>query len=133
MKDSNSGYRVRFVMDDDAQFEEINGETRPLTKEEYKGNEYQKDGHKVSYASYLLYYGNPDRHRYLGCELQVQCPTCHTFHTAGSLWNIDLMDDSPEYNHVKLDYWYSLGEVVAETRLGYLADVAKDLRGEHND
>jgi len=34
-------YRVRFVLDEDHQFEECNGEARPLTKAEYAGNEYR--------------------------------------------------------------------------------------------
>lgn len=33
-------YRVKFVYDDDATFEESNGEARPMTEEEYKGAEY---------------------------------------------------------------------------------------------
>lgn len=125
-----SGYRVRFVIDDSAQFEESNGESRPLTEEEYKDNEYYKNDQPIPYADYLKYYGNPDRHVYLGCELQKECPCCHKFNTVQSLWNIDCMDDNPEYLHVKLDHWYSLGEVLDDSKFGYLRDVVQELRSE---
>ncbi len=34
-------YRVKFVYDEDAEFEECNGENRPLTEAEYIENQYQ--------------------------------------------------------------------------------------------
>lgn len=34
-------YRIRFVIDEEAQFEECNGEARPLTAEEYAENSYR--------------------------------------------------------------------------------------------
>lgn len=155
-----SGYRVRFVIDDDAQFEECNGESRPLTEEEYQQNQYMacpNIGHRqagsyaepknsgigycarchtrfapVSYSGYLSYYGNPERHVYLICELEKQCECCHKFSNVQGLGNIDCMDDSPEYLHTKLDHWYSLGEVVDDPKFGYLGDVAKELRSEED-
>ena len=38
---TKTAIRVRFVIDQDAQFEECNGEARPLTEEEYAENAYQ--------------------------------------------------------------------------------------------
>lgn len=121
-------YRVRFVVDSEAQFEESNGESRPLTREEYANNEYNdKQGNKIGYAEYLRYYGNAERHVYLGCELQKQCECCGLFKTVQSLWNIDCMDDNPEYLHAQLDHWYSFGEVKADPKFGYLGEIAKEL------
>lgn len=130
MTQTISGYRVRFVIDDTARFEEYNGKSRPLTEDEYKGQEYRKDGQDVPYAEYRRYYGNPDRHVYLGCELQKECTCCGTFKTVESLWNIDCMDDNPEFQHVQLRHWYSLGEVLDDVKLGYLREVARDLAAD---
>lgn len=89
-----SAYRVKFVIDEEAEFEECNGESRPLTEAEYEQNYYQKNGQKVSYADYLAYYGNPDRHIYLGIVVQKQCECCESWKTVDSLWNVDMMDDN---------------------------------------
>lgn len=123
----NTIYRVKFVEDVDARFEESNGEPRPLTAAEYKGSEYQKNGRNVSHAEYLLYYGNPERHVYLGCILQRQCERCEVFKTVQSLWNIDCMDDNVEYVRVTLDKWYAPDDPHIT---GYLLDVTKELIAE---
>jgi hypothetical protein len=93
--------RVRFLTDPDAQFEECNGEPRPLTEAEYAENQYFSDTADpptpVPYAEYLAYHGNPERHVYLSCEVQTQCPCCQQWtRWAGGLHGIDFMDDSPE-------------------------------------
>lgn len=98
-------FRVRFVRDDDARFEECNGEPRPLTEAEYLENEYRgcalhpRAGSKVldasvspnvvacevcgnteytaiDYAEYRAYYGNPDQHRYIGVIVDLACGCC---------------------------------------------------------
>ena len=95
-------YRVRFVIDEDARFEECNGEARPLSAAEYQNNQYmacpkhvrgskatdtQVNGvgycgqcgakyQPIPYAEYLQYYGNPEAHVYLGCVVEWQCPCC---------------------------------------------------------
>lgn len=120
-------YRVKFVIDDDAEFEESNGERRPLTETEYKDAQYMKDGHEVPYADYLRYYGNPDRHVYLGCIVQKQCPHCACWSDAGSLWNIDCMDDNEEYRSITLDKWYAVDDAHV---VGYLREVATELISE---
>lgn len=118
-------YRVRFVIDEGAEFEECNGARRPLTEEEYRGNEYQKNSRDVSYIEYRRYYGNPDRHVYLGCIVERQCSECGTWHQRASLWSIDFMDDSPELRAVNIDHNYSAEEAI--TLPGYLAEVAKEM------
>ena len=117
--DSTAQYRIRFIIDDQASFEESNGESRPLTRAEYAGNEYRgclehpRAGSRplsdtqqgigvctvcarriqpIPYDEYLRYYGNPDRHVYLGCEVQRQCPCCEAWKTVGALGHIDMMD-----------------------------------------
>lgn len=115
-------YRIRFVIDPDAEFEECNGERRPLTREEYKGNEYMQDGRKQSYAEYLSYYGNPDRHVYLQSEVQRQCPCCQVWSTVGGTGHIDFMDDAPEL--AAMDRWYGCAEI--DRLPGYLKEIAKE-------
>lgn len=113
-------YRVRFVHDEDAGFEECNGESRPLTAEEYADNTYMEDGKPVPYAEYLRYYGNPDRHIYLQSEVQKKCPCCgHWEYEAGTV-HIDFMDDNPELSYA--DTWYTPEQ--AETLPGYLREIA---------
>lgn len=152
-------YIVRFVADHDAVFEECNGESRPLTAKEYKENSYRAcpdhpragsavidtstnpptvgcaqcgrtDYRDISYPEYLAYYGNPDRHVYLGCiaEKQIVCPCCDQPIDAEleeeSVWGIDVMDDSPELAAVTLGHNYTAEEALQLP--GCLADVARD-------
>ena len=113
--------RVRFVLDPDASFEECNGEGRPLTAEEYAENGYLRPGGEpIPYAEYLEYYGNPDRHVYLQCQVQKQCPCCGAWSYEGGTGGIDFMDDDPELNAT--DCWILPGE--AEKLPGYLREVA---------
>ena len=124
----NPTVRVRWTYDDDARFEECNGEPRPLTESEYTDHAYYKDGQPVSYADYLSYYGNPDRHVYLGCLVDVACPTCGQYETRASLWRIDFMDDSPEWYAIHLDKPLSVADALALP--GYAADVVRELLQE---
>ena len=119
--------RVKFVTDLEAQFEECNGEARPLTEREYKDNEYFKNGKPVSYADYLRYYGNPDRHIYLGCVVQEQCDCCGEWKTKDSLWGIDVMDDDPSLHAVTLDRW--MDATTAKGLPDYFGDTARELIG----
>jgi hypothetical protein len=109
-------YRVRFVQDPDAQFEECNGEARPLTAEEYAENEYMRDGQPIPYEEYLSYYGNPDRHVYLQCDVEKRCLCCAHWAYAEGLGGIDFMDDDPELRAV--GDWYT--PIEAEGLPGYL-------------
>lgn len=149
-------HRVRFVLDEDAQFEECNGESRPLTADEYAGNEYMGcpvhprgfDGDKsadttaegqlgqgvckcgrlyepIPYTEYLAYYGNPDRHVYFGYEVQEQCSCCQAWQIIDSLWNIDMMDNSPELKTIKRGVWYDLN---APEITGYFRTLVNDIK-----
>ncbi len=157
---SKGQYRVKFVYDEDAEFEECNGENRPLTEEEYAENQYQgcpqhlragskvirkgyrrKGVHRPSvvgcavcgntkyedipYAEYLAYYGNPERHVYLGCVIEKQCGECQSWHAAGSLWRIDFMDNDRAYQSITVDHWYTPAQVKTE-----LADYAREVATE---
>jgi len=143
-------FRIRFVIDDDAQFEECNGESRPLTEAEYAENAYRacpnhprgseapdrvENGNAwcgdcgtkyadVPYADYLDYQGNPDRHIYLGYEVQEQCVCCSTWTTTDSLWSIDMMDDSPELRVLSIGVWYDL---LAPEITGYFRNLVDEL------
>lgn len=147
-------YRVRFVIDEDAGFEECNGEARPLTEEEYRENEYMgcpnhPRGSKtddtaiegvgtcgacqtlyapIAYAEYLQYYGNPDRHVYIGAIVEKQCGSCEAWSVADSLWHIDLMDDDDDLQLITLDKPMNPDQA---TRLpGYLGEVAREMLTE---
>lgn len=113
-------YKVQY--DEDKQFEEYNGESRPLTASEYQENPYIRNDGLVSYLEYIAYYGNPARHVYLGITREDQCPHCHTWYTGDSLWGIDVMDDSQEAQ--------CIGTFVFANLLGYLKDVAADLTND---
>lgn len=143
-------YRVRFESDADARFEECNGENRPLTREEYRKNEYyacpnhlrgwkgndssafgvgicgmcQTQYAPVPYAEYLAYYGNPERHVYLGVIVEQQCGCCQSWTVANSLWNIDFMDDSREFAAVTIAR--NLTPVEALALPGYAGEVARE-------
>lgn len=119
---NNTRYLVDY--DIDARFEECNGEPRPLTAEEYKGNEYRacpdhmRAGTKVisfgppqiqgcktcentnyvdiPYEEYLAYYGNPNRHVFLYIQRQDRCPYCGDWHDGDALYGIDFMDSDIE-------------------------------------
>lgn len=115
--------RIRFIFDENAQFEECNGEARPLTAQEYKDNPYMRDGQVVPYEQYLQYEGNPKRHVYLGCEVQTRCACCGQWKPAVSLWNIDMMDDAIEYRCCPIGTW----EFSSTAFSGYLREVAQEL------
>jgi hypothetical protein len=132
-------YRLRYAIDDLASFEECNGEGRPLTEAEYAENQYMRlvdpagasDGPRVpvTYAEYLAYYGNPDRHVYVELQVQQQCNACDGWHTVGSLGNIDLMDDDPALREVEIGEssrrgkWYTPADV-QQWGAHYLKDCA---------
>lgn len=146
-----SAFRVKFTIDEEASFEESNGEARPLTEAEYATNQYRgcpdhprrhetsktengrawcscgKEYADIPYDEYLAYYGNPDRHVYLGCVVEGRCSCCGSWGTVESLWGIDMMDDSPELQAITIDTWYSPDEV---TTKGYLGDEARQLLRE---
>ena len=154
-------YRVRFVHDEDASFEECNGEARPLTEEEYAANQYMGCPQHwcagtqvitmgpthapdvtvqgcaicgnttyapIPYEEYLAYYGNPDRHLYLGCVVEEQCGSCSGWAVVESLWAIDYMDDSQELRAITLGEW--MPEEEARALPGYLGETARDLLEE---
>jgi hypothetical protein len=137
-------YRIRFVIDPDARFEECNGEPRPLTEEEYRGYEYMRDGVPVTYADYLRYQGNPERHVYIGAVLEHRCHCCGNWQDVDSLWNIDFMDDSPEvavltthatvsgFGGTLCSQYYTL-PVELDAIPGYLREVAMDLLPDDAD
>ncbi len=113
---------TRYIIDydPDAQFEECNGEARPLTETEYAENYYNdKQGNRVSYADYLAYQGNPDRHVYLEIIREDKCPCCGSWVSGGSLCRIDFMDDDKEAGMI--------GTFTLDQLLGYLKEVAEDL------
>lgn len=114
--------RIRFVVDEDAEFEECNGERRPLTRREYKGNEYMRDGQPIPYDEYLQYHGNPARHVYLRSEVQRKCPCCSHWESVGGTGHIDFMDDNPELRYA--DRWLAPEEITPA--MGYLAEIAKE-------
>jgi len=114
------------VHDDDAEFEECNGQARPLTEAEYAEHSYQKDGRSVPYAEYLDYYGNPGRHVFIGAVLEEQCPTCGEWHSVGSLWNIDCMDDNPEAQVIGQTFYATRFDQIP----GYLREVTQELVAE---
>jgi len=105
---------VRFVYDDDAHFEECNGQSRPLTEEEYAKDFYMacprhpRVGSKVinqsppvqgcavcgntqyepiSYAEYLDYYGNPANHVYLGMIKEQRPINCGCDEDSCECWD----------------------------------------------
>lgn len=147
--------RYRFVSDDEAQFEECNGESRPLTRAEYAENSYRacpdhpRAGTKVitfgppqiqgcaicgntkyadiPYNEYLRYYGNPERHVYLGLIQETVCPCCNSWKVTDSLWRIDFMDDSAEYRAVQLDRNYTAEK--ARALPGYLGELVREMGG----
>ena len=121
-------YRVRFVIDQDARFEECNGESRPLTEVEYAEDYYNdKNGQRVDYAEYLRYYGNPDRHIYVGAIIDRKCPCCNQWEkNVESLWGIDLMDDSPEVEAIDRTYFTATIDSIP----GYLREIATELLQE---
>jgi hypothetical protein len=133
-------YRIRFVIDPDGSFTECNGEPRPLTEEEYAGVQYMRDGKPVSYADYLAYYGNPDRHVYIGAMLERRCTCCGSWSDVDSLWNIDCMDDNEEVRiltHSDRTYGAVSQYYMLPTELnvipGYLRDVTRELLPDDAD
>lgn len=149
-------YRVKFEIDEDAQFEECNGEARPLTEDEYAENSYQscpnhpRAGSKVitfgppqiqgcavcgntkyqdiPYDEYRAYYGNPDRHVYLVCLVEKACITCGHFETVESLGHIDLMDDDRSLHAITIGE--TLTAQAAITLPGYLGEVSREMLEE---
>lgn len=146
-------FRVRFVIDPEASFEECNGEARPLTAEEYAENQYMgcpvhprskvmaksqpaqpgrawcgecgREHEPIPYAEYLEYYGNAERHVYLGAIVDKLCTHCGSWTEAGSLWHIDLMDDDRELTLITLNKPMAIDQAP-----GYLGEVARELVAE---
>lgn len=157
-------YRVRFVYDDQASFEESNGEPRPLTEEEYQDNQYMgcpdhprgyqgtkandtsdagrgtcacgKAYAPIPYDEYRAYYGNPEKHVYLGCIVEAKCNACDIFRTVEALWNIDCMIDDRDLHSVTISTLDQptksgyLSEDEARKLAGYLGEVARELLEE---
>ena len=148
-------FRVRFVIDEDARFEECNGESRPLTAEGYAENSYRgcpihprskvaprrvKNGHAwcgecgtkyadLPYEEYLAYYGNPERHVYLGCIVDKRCACCGQWEKdAASVWSVELMDDDPAFRRIDLSHngGYVMTPDAALNLPGYLAEIARE-------
>lgn len=160
-------YRVRFLRDTDARFEECNGEARPLTPAEYAENQYRacpihprgnkdhdrrehgrawcgqilhvgdgricgREYEDVPYAEYLAYYGNKDRHRYIGVVVETRANICSccgrgdVWIQQPGLWHIDFMDDNAEWLAIRrnLDKPYTPAEALQLP--GYLANVVKE-------
>lgn len=115
-------YRVRFTLDPDATFEECNGSGEPLSEEAYAQNPYMEDGKPASYARYLAYWGNPDRHVYLQCEVEARCACCGAWEYVSGTGGIDFMDDSPEGNQT--DVYFTPDQILTDRHLGYLREVA---------
>ena len=113
--------KIRYIVDydDEAVFEECNGESRPLTEDEYAKNQYIEDGEPISYPDYLAYYGNPDRHVYLYVRREDKCPHCSIWQAGGALYRIDFMDDGKEASYIGT---YTLDQLPE-----YLREVASDL------
>lgn len=151
----STNFRVKFVIDDQASFEECNGEARPLTAEEYekegvymacpnhprgpKGDDTAVNGvgtcarcgstyTPVPYDEYLAYYGNPDRHIYLGCIVEKQCPCCEAWSSVQSLWHIDFMDDDRAYVDTQIEHWYTPAQ--AKALPDYVGTIANELLSE---
>lgn len=149
-----TNYRVKFVNDANAKFEECNGSSEPLTKAEYAENSYrgcpnhprskvppsrvehgrawcgecETEYADIPYAEYLAYYGNPERHIYLGMVIEEQCHCCQSWTVKTSLWGISFMDDSIEWLTVRLYHYYPSAEAI---RLpGELGSVANILLAE---
>ena len=90
-----------------------------MNAEEYAENQYMRDGQPISYAEYLAYYGNPERHVYLMSEVEKACRCCHTYSYAGGTGYIDFMNDDPALAEVGI--WYTPAEA---ERLGHLREIA---------
>lgn len=121
-----AAFRVRIEHDTDAVFEECNGESRPLTEDEYAENAYMRDGREIPYAEYLDYYGNPDRHVYGGVVVDTQCPHCGEWKRyAASLWHIDFMDDDREAAFIGNGREYTPEQAIALP--GYLGECAREV------
>lgn len=127
MSDSKTT-RYRFTIDPDGTFEESNGEPRPLTPDEYAGNQYMRDGVPVPYEEYRAYYGNPDRHIYLGLIEETRCPCCGGWKETNSLWRIDMMDDDPVLTAITLDK--RLDSATASALPGYAGELVRDMQQE---
>ncbi len=117
-------YRVTFDVDEYAEFEECNGKREPLSEAEYAENAYVVDGVPVPYADYLTYQGNADRHVFLYCRLEKECPCCGTWKPAGSLSGIDMMDDSPELRHI------AYGQPIPSDQVSALPETFRDIARE---
>lgn len=151
LADKHVRYRVRFITDPDARFEECNGEGRPLTRDAYAENTYigcpdhprvglipiegtgighcrtcGKVGAPIPYAEYLAYYGNPHAHVYLMCLYAVGCDCCgHWEPEKHFLGGIDTMRDSPELAH--RGKWLTVEYLEAhKDEMGYLYEVAQE-------
>jgi len=84
----------------------------------------------VSYADYLQYLGNPDRHRYVGIIVDTQaniCPHCDRgdgWINGAGLWSIDLMDDSPEWLFIRRKLDTPIRAAIASSLPGCLCEIA---------
>lgn len=85
----------------------------------------------VPYPEYLAYYGNPNRHVYLGCEAQTCCVCCGEWRTTGSVWGIDFMDDSLELRAIDIGEWMT--EAQAAALPGYAGEMAREQIDEARD
>lgn len=151
---TDTRYRVHFVIDHDAEFEECNGENRSLTEAEYAENEYRgcpthPRGSKaadtvkpgvprqgvcacgleyapIPYAEYLAYYGNPEMHVYIGTIVERQTGV-QDWETAEAVWNSDFMADDPALTVVSI--WERDDDADGMTDRYYSVNEAQQLPG----
>jgi hypothetical protein len=113
---------------------DIGGEGRPQLQgcAVCKRTDYQD----VPYAEYLRYYGDPERHVYLGAIVEKRCSCCGLWKSVESLWHIDMMDDDRGLQQVTVG---ELGSKQAREYLtpeqataldGYLGELSRELLEE---
>jgi hypothetical protein len=133
-------YRIRVIEDSDYTPDGCDGKPLPEAEATYTANPVMVlinpaddpttgKRRKKTYAEYLKYDGNPERHIGLAVLLDRRCPCCGEWKDGvQALWGIDFMDDSPEYLKTSLSKPYAVSELANVP--GYLAEVARELLQE---
>jgi hypothetical protein len=120
-------YRFTVQYDDDpmSSLHDPEGNPLPGPREIYEANPITDKGRTVPYEEYCDYFGNPNHHVVLGVTIEQECNMGH-WHEIDALWDIDLMDDSPEVLAVNINRGYAR----ATDLPGYLREVAEQLEEE---
>ncbi len=124
-------YRIGVQWDADFVATGCDGRQLPESSEVYaEAPMLRGDGSEMPYADYCAYYGDPERHIGAAVVVDRMRPEDRDWVRVTGLYDIDLMDDSPEASEVPVGGHTTRWYYPDRLPVGYLGEVARELLQE---